>query len=248
MPRRTLYQSPKVQPDEWHRTWPSEPLSDEPPRAVYQNACAQIATAIAPLGFKYAKSKQECKRERLGFGNTISFQSSHSNVRGAHVQLWMHATVSSAVLQAWQAERLTVGMVRPVFAGGMVHLLGSRYAMLEWELADPGDRAATIADAVSFIHEEVIPYFALFERPTELIDYLQSKELPGLWLSESVDFAYCFGDKQKAQGVLNRFVRDHPEFDKPAERTEDMPLPGKIYRTGNYSKQIASLRSRYQLD
>jgi len=114
--------------------------------------------------------------------------------------------------------------------------------------ADPADRAATIADAVSFIHEEVIPYFALFERPTELINRLQNEELPGFWLCPSVDFAYCFGDKQQAQRVLNRFVREHPEFDKSDERTRNMPLLGKMSRAGNYSQQIASLRSQYQLD
>ena len=203
MPRRGLSKNPDAPTGEWLDDFPGAPLSDEPPRQVFLDACAQIAAAMQEFGFKYAKDQQVCLREHHGFGNTIGFQSSRSNVRGLHVGLSIYASVSSEVLRAWQEARLPTGPVTRYFAGGMVHLLGDQYAMLQWELADPADRAATIADAISFIRETVIPYFTLFERPTALIRRLQDTEVPAFWLCPSVDFAHCFGDKQQAQQVLD---------------------------------------------
>jgi hypothetical protein len=249
MPRRFLYKNADTRTDEWNASFPSKPLSDEAPRQVFLDACAKVAAEMQQLGFKYTKAKQWCRREVHGFGNTIGFQSSHYNVRGANVQFAMYASVSSEILRAWQAERLPEKIDKPYFAGGMAHLLSKEYALLHWELADPADRAATIADVVAYIHETVLPYFALFEQPEKLIHQLQHAEVPALWLCESVDFAYCFGDKQRAQQVLNRFVRDHPEFDKPDEATQrKISLTGVVSRWGNYSQQIASLRSHYELD
>ena len=172
MSRPTLYKSPHPQAEAWPPARSGHlPLCDEPARDVYLASCAQVAAAMVALGFKYAKSKQRCHREHYGFGNTIMFQSSHHNTSGRHVQLWMHATISSRALQSWRAERLPTGFVTEHVAGGMVHLLGSRFALVQWELADPADRATTVADAISFIHGEVLPYFALFEEPATLASW-----------------------------------------------------------------------------
>jgi len=248
MPRQTLYKPPHPQLEEWPPARSDHLLhSDEPARDVYLDSCAQIAAAVAPHGFKYTESKQRCHREHRGFGNTINFQSSRYNASGRHVQLWMHATVSSHVLQAWRAERLPAELSTEYLAGGMVHLLGTRYAFVQWELADPADRAATIADAVSFIHDEVLPYFSLFEEPATLIARLMDQTLPGLDLRPSVEFAYCYGSKEQAQLVLDRFIRERPDLHDAIIIEQSRASPSLLMAPTSYAEQVAFLRTQYRL-
>ena len=249
MPRQTLYKAGMQQLEPWPPAEPQgAPLSDEPAREVYLVSCAAIASQLALLGFKYTKSKQRCARASKGFGNAISFQSSHFNSSGRHVQLWMYATVSSDELKVWRSERLPADYASDHVAGGMVHLLGSRYALVQWELADPKDRLATVADAVAFIHQEVLPYFALFAEPSAVISHLHKQSLPGLDLIASVEFAYCFGTKQSAQRVLDRFMSQRVDIRPLVEAAQARAMASPILRPGDYGEQVVFLRTRHDLN
>lgn len=169
------------------------PTDVEPARDVYRNACAAVAAEFQPLGFRYAKSAQRFSRSSGGFVCTVSFQSSHNNIPGRHVRLWMHATVRSKTLETWRAQRLPPALVNDFVAGGMVHRLRGVHAMVEWELAVPTDRAAVIADAIAFVRSDVLPYFELFDTPSDLIACLVKHEVPAFDLQPSVEFSMCFG-------------------------------------------------------
>jgi hypothetical protein len=247
MARQTLYQLPHPQLEDWPPPGPSEPLSDEAPRTVFLDACERLAAALAAHGFKYSKSKQRCQRGRGDFTNSVAFQSSHHNVAGRHVQLWMHANVYSKALKAWRSERLPETLHSDALAGGMVHLLGSRYALVQWELADPRDRDATIADAFSFIQQEVFPYFDLFLAPKSLVARLTKQPLEGLDLRSSVEFSYCYGGKDEARLTLDRFVRDRPDLHEAIEAEETRVLDAEPLAFGNYAEQIVFLRKHYRL-
>ena len=221
--------------------------ASESPREVYLSACAQISAGISAEGFRYVRSAQQCKREVAAFAQQISFQSSHNNVAGVHVRLWMHATASSKQLQAWRAARGHSQPVSSHVAGGMVHRLNGTRAMVEWELADPSDRNATIEDAVAFIHTDVLPYFRQFERPSELIDSLAESEVGAFDLVPSVEFALCFGDAVRAQAVLDRFIRERPDLSEAVALAEAEGRPIAPYGPASYAEAVAFVRRSYNL-
>jgi hypothetical protein len=248
MPRQTLYKPPHPQTEPWPPVPAGEGvLSDEPAKDVYREACARIAMALQSHKFKYLKSKQRCHRLEGRFKNDIAFQSSHFNASGRHVQLWMHATVGSPELQAWRAARLPAELVTGHVAGGMVHLLGTKFALVQWELADPQNREQTIFDAIDFIHAEVFPYFARFEPPESLASSLAVESVPGLGLVPSVEFAHCFGSKAHAQAALDRFVQERPDLHEAISAEQKAPSPSAMQRSGGYAQQVVFLRTRYGL-
>jgi hypothetical protein len=159
----------------------------------------------------------------------------------------MHATVYSKALKAWRSERLPEALHSEVLAGGMVHLLGPRYALVQWELADPKDREATIVDALSFIQQEVLPYFDLFLDPEALIDSLAKHPLDGLDLRSSVEFSYCYGGKTHAQRTLDRFVRDRLDLRTAIEAEEARVKDAAPVVLGNYAEQVVFFRRHYDL-
>lgn len=244
MPRHTLYRQPDCQREQWPPlSLGAKPLSDEKPRDVYRDACAKIAEALGPLGFRYFRSRQECCQKHGSVLNTIRFQSSHFNIAGLHVQLWMHATVSSDELRDWRQRHLNDPLATGHIAGGMVHRLGTEYALVEWELANPADRADTIEDAIAFIREVVLPYFAQFESPERLIKALTKSPIPALDLGPSVEFALCFGGTRQAQSVLNLFVQSRPDL----AGAIDAAMANPTATPGSYAEQVAYLRKKYQL-
>lgn len=244
MPRHTLYRQSDRQKEEWPPPGLGDkPLSDEKPRDVYRDACAKIAEALSPLGFRYVRSKQECRQRTGPLLNTISFQSSHFNIAGLQVKLWMHATVSSDELREWRQLHLNNPLATGHIAGGMVHRLGNDFALVEWELANPADRADTIEDAIAFVRDVVLPYFAQFESPDRLIESLGKSPIPALDLGPSVEFALCFGDAGQAQSVLNQFVQRRPELAAAIEAA--MASPTETPST--YAEQVAYLRRKHKL-
>lgn len=248
MPRQVLYKPPHPLTEPWPPERP-EPglLSDEPARVVYHAACLSIAEALTPLGFKYAKSKQRCSRQAGDLQEDVSFQSSHYNGSGRHVQLWLHAKVASRALQAWRQKRLPNELASAHVAGGMVHLLDTQYALVQWELADPRDRRQTIDDAVAFIRSDVLPYFARFSDTAGLISLLAEQAVPAFDLVPSVEFAHCFGGKDQAQAVLDRFLRDRRDVEPAIALEVANPSPSTLLRPGNYVQQVVYLKHLYGL-
>src|SRR5450631_2114966 len=100
------------------------------------------------------------------FNYRVSFQSSHNNIPGKHVALWMHANVRSPRLKKWRGEQLKPYRNDGWVAGGMVHLLNRRHVMIEWKLANDETRSAVVEDAIQFIRTEVFPYFHRFSDPS----------------------------------------------------------------------------------
>lgn len=239
MPRHTLHKSPRPQTEYWPPEWPNEPFNNESPRDVYRASCASIALALQPIGFKYLKSKQLCVRDKGDFRYDVHFQSSRHNVAGMHVQLWMHATVSSEAIKEWRSQRLPKELAIPYIAGGMVHRLSDKFALVQWELANPNDREETIQDAITFIQNEVFPYFAQFEDVQSLLTNLTEREIPAFDLIPAIEFAYVFGTHEQAQAILDQFFRKHPDLHRSiSEQVSSIPVEPWCY-AGNLAKQVA---------
>lgn len=223
------------------------PPGTEPAREVFRAACTEVGSALQPLGFKYSKSAQHCVRKAGVFSHVVSFQSSHNNVSGQHVRLWMHAVVRSKTLKQWRIGRLPENLVNDYVAGGMVHRLSGVHAMVEWELADPRSRTATVADVVAFVESDVLPYFERFSDPEGIIEQLATSEISAFDLRPSIEFALCFGDKTKGQAVLDRFLRDRPDLLGKIAEAERQGLPTSPYGPGNFAETVAFARRSFGL-
>jgi hypothetical protein len=247
VPRHTLFNPPHLQTEPWPPAGRGQDLSAERAKEVFRAACAQIGLALETAGFRYYKSKQRCVARLPRFTNEIAFKSSRYNVSGTQVKLRMYATVASAELRAWRAQRLAPELATAHVAGGMVHLLGTRFGFVEWELADPSDREATIADALDFIHSEVLPYFKRFEDIENLLSQLSAAAVPAFDLVPSVEFSYCFGGQLQAQATLDRFVRDRPDLHAQISAEQAAPTPSALMWPANHVQHVVFLRHHYGL-
>ena len=220
------------------------------PRDVFAGACRQISEAFIADGYKYAKSGPHLTKNSDPFSYRISFQSSHNNIPGKHVVLWMHANVHSSRLKKWRGEQLKPYRKDGWVAGGMVHLLNRKSAMLEWELANEDNRRLVVDDAIRFIRSEVFSYFRRFDDSSAVISELCLKEVPAFELASSIEFALCFGNHQQAQLILNRFIsqrtdlHDQIETSTQAFRNEGFPA----YHPTAYADQVAWVRTAYHLE
>lgn len=244
MPRHAMFKDPALQTDPLVFPEPELPWSDEAPRAVYLASCARIAEALAASGFRYLKSRQECKRRQGEFEHAILFYSTRGNYPGVHVELQMSGHVSSKRLQAWRASMGDEPAGDHV-AGGLAHNLGTTYRMISWELANPAERDATIQDALAFIRSDILPFFALFDEPAALIARLEREEVPGMSPTGQVHFAYCFGGKEQAQRVLDRFLRTRPDIAAAVERALLADTPDAL--PGGYAGDVIGMRQQLGL-
>jgi hypothetical protein len=221
----------------------------EPSRDVYLNACRQIAEAFAGDGYKFAKSGPHFTKKDDPFIYCVSSQSSHNNIPGQHVVLWMHAWVRSPKLANWRRRQPHPHRDDDYVAGGMVHLLNRKHAMIEWELADISTRKATIEDAVRFVRSDVFPYFQKFSDPTALILELHTKNVAEFGVASSVEFALCFGSPEQAQRILDRYIAQRPDLRNQIEQSTQTFLREGFpeFFATSYADQVAWVRTAYDL-
>ncbi len=218
-------------------------VSGEAPRDVYLAGCRAIADALAPDGFTYAKSSQWLTRKRGEFAFRISFQSSHHNIAGELVALWIHAVVSSPTLKKWAKAHPNLSMERwDRVAGGQIGNLAPRHSWMEWNLASPVDRDRQIADAIATIRRIALPYFALFEDVPSLVSRLAVEDIPSFNPDSVLDFLMGFGTPADALRAARRMLRSIPEAQQryPAAlaRFRDKGLPP--HTTGHYGEVLAA--------
>jgi hypothetical protein len=216
---------------------------------VFRGACQKISEAFVGEGYKYARSGPHLTRNSASFVYRISFQSSHNNIPGQHVALWMHANVRSPLLKKWRGEQLNPYRKDDWVAGGMVHLLNRIHAMIEWELGHEETRSAVVEDAIHFIRSDVFAYFQRFNDPGAVIAELCQKEIGAFQIASSVEFALCFGSREQAQTILNRFIAQRKDLHDQIEsatlnfRKEGFPA---CYSAA-YADQVAWVRTAYNL-
>lgn len=192
------------------------PTGGESPRDIYLQACDVVAEDLAKEGFKYARSGPHLSRRDEDFVFKIQFQSSHNNIASEYVALWVHGGVSSRRLAEWAGNRhwpwdQRQGRYRGV-AGGQIGNLVDPPAWLEWNLADPGTRAETIADAVSACHEMILSYFDRFSDPDAMARSLIEKDVPSFGIGEAIPFLLCYSGKDLAEEAGRNFFDRHPDL------------------------------------
>jgi hypothetical protein len=225
-----------------------KPAGVEDARVVYLAACAAIAKEFEGLGFRYAKSGPHFTRTEGPFQFRVSFQSSHHNIPGQHVRLWVHATVSSKKIKDLRQAHLPDTFANEYIAGGMLHrILPGKVAMVEWELADPKTRSATVTDVVGLIRNHVLPYFEMFADTARLISTLKQLSVPALDPRRAVEYALCFGSKESAQQVLSRFISERPDLQPDIERVKRDGFKHPHLGPSGYAEEIVYLQREYGL-
>jgi hypothetical protein len=181
------------------------------PRDLFLAACTEIAESLSPLGFKFAKSGPHAQRKDGDFTYRVSFQSSHKNVPGQYVALWIHATVLSKRLAEWRASQPHAVGVGDGVAGGQIGNLVRPHGWRDWNLAGSIMRAV-IADATSTVRSIALPYFERFADIPSLCALLQREELPAMETARAIEFLLCFADHASADTALSAFFRARPDL------------------------------------
>jgi hypothetical protein len=151
--------------------------SMDSPRDLFLAACTEIAESLSPLGFKFAKSGPHAQRKDGDFTYRVSFQSSHKNVPGQYVALWIHATALSKRLAEWRASQPHAVGVGDGVAGGQIGNLVRPHGWRDWNLAGSIMRAV-IADATSTVRSIALPYFERFADIPSLCDCFSVRSCP----------------------------------------------------------------------
>jgi hypothetical protein len=221
----------------------------EKPRDVYLDACSRIGAALLSDGFRYLRSKQQLIRDVGRFAHNVSFQSSHDNIAGRHIALWMYAGVRCSALAEWRKIQPHPLRQDDWVAGGMVHLLEMKDAMLEWELANPDQRHRTIDDAVDFIRSVVEPYLNQFDDPELVLSAVQEHPINAFSVGDEIEFACCFGGAGAAQRVLDRFLAESPALHESIRRAvERVTLDGlPEFASTGYADVVAWTQVAYGL-
>lgn len=212
----------------------------ESPREVHAAACAKIASHLSGRGYRFAKSGPHATRKHGDFTYQIGFQSSHKNVTGVSVKLWIHGTVFSKRLETWRSSHPHLRVIDYV-AGGQIGNLTDDTIWHDWNLADPNTRQATIDAAISAIESVAMPYFAQFDDIKVFLPKLQHSDVPSMPIDRVIEFLMCFADHQAARTAGANFLKRHPnlvnsyirDLQRYADRGLDWSQPS------GYARQLA---------
>jgi hypothetical protein len=191
------------------------------PRDVYLAACQQIANAFLDDDFRYFRSQQRMSTTDADRRYQISFQSSHYNVAGVSVSLWIYVTVWSRAIKKWREKTTAPAYLSDRLAGDQIGNLMSPPRWITWNLEPNATREEVMADAVMTIRRVAFPYFELFSRPDEVITRLTGADVLGLEPFSAIEFLLCFGRVENANDFLRGYFRRRPDLLPDYEATLD---------------------------
>jgi hypothetical protein len=198
----------KKPPDKMRAASPTQ--SGELSRDVYLAGCQAIANAMREYGYVYTKSGPKLRRKSQDFIFQVDFQSSHHNVSGKLIALWIHGNVFSAALKQWRAVNPCLLKTSDYVAGGQIGNLLALQSWMEWNLALPAERFNQIEAAVASIRDIILPYFAMFDDLPLLRQRLVLEEIPSFSPACALDFLRCFGSKNEAIQAASQMLHRLP--------------------------------------
>lgn len=184
----------------------------ERPREIYVKACEQIASHFSADGFRFHKSKHQIVRDAGDLKFTASFHSSHNNVAGEYVGMWIFANVWSTRLGQWRGANGLSGSDDILVAGGQVGNLIPDHSWLEWNLANPESREGEIQSAVTAVRRLALPYFDRFDDVSKVCARLVMEDDPGMDLRRAFDYLACFCSLAAAREMCVRYLSQWPDL------------------------------------
>jgi hypothetical protein len=185
------------------------------PRDLYLAACRMLASRLEGAGFRYTASRRVATRKAEVFSYSVSFQSSHRNIAGQHVALWIHAHVHCKALAVWRASGppipwKTAAARLDFVAGGQLGNLQEPARWLDWNVAQPRSPERVVSDAYAAIERLALPYFALFSRPLDVITRLGTGEIHEFGPVDAIEFLLWQAGTEAAHKYLLRFLDARP--------------------------------------
>ena len=212
-------------------------------------ACAGIAEALSPHGFRYAKSGPHSSGKDGEFTYGICFQSSHRNLADTHVALWIHAKVLSRRLRRWPASQPTSLYSGDFVAGGQIGNLMKEHKWMNWNVSDPVDRQSVVDDAAATVRNIALPYFRQFDDIPALSTVLQQEEVPSMEIGRAIDFLMCYVGRAAASKAMHRFLATRPDL-RPQyfDKLKELQRKGlNAVKGGGFAHQLAIASFPYAL-
>jgi hypothetical protein len=199
-------------------------------REIFDQCCVEIAAHLTAFGFQYHPSQHSAVRAIGDLKFKIHFQSSSRNylvadTRGSgfnralsklpvfgdlatfgNITLVEHANVSSKSLRSFRCAVPGAWATNGAVIGGQIGNLQEPAKWVQFNLANPNTRRAVIAKAKKLIDNVGIPYLERFNEPDNVINGLLEGTMPWMWEPSALEYVCCFGAKQKALQLLNRFI------------------------------------------
>lgn len=136
----------------------------ERPRDVFLAAVDRLVEPLVEDGYRYARSGPHATRRNGHVTSRVQFSSSHLNVPGELVSLHISLQVLDSELGRWRKAQAQPR--RPDDVVGTWHLghLLDPARWLDWNLAEPAAREATVADIGDTLQKVGLPFIdALLE-------------------------------------------------------------------------------------
>ncbi len=143
-------------------------------------------------------STQESERENSIYGS---------------VSLYVLVGVSSRSMQSWRMSLAHPLRTSAGIAGTYLsHLVGNGRRWLTVNLANERTRPARIRTIVELIRSGAIPYCERFREPKQVVASLLNVPDPGMLDFGELEYAVCYGGREAATAILQRYLRDRPDY------------------------------------
>ena len=238
-------------------------------RDIYDAACAQVASSLAPEGFQYRPSRHSLVRRDDELTHEIRFQSSFRNftipsrpglqravswvpfvgetVAFGSITLIANASVYSESFKSWRAAQEQPFGTDGLFTAGQIGNLQTKPKWLEFNLANPHKRDRVIGDLIELIRTVALPYLERFSNPQEVIVGLIAGAMPWWWEPSALEYVVCFGTPSQARELLIRYIQIHPGQEKEFRerikeyRKQGVPQVFDSRRSGRLAKAALAL-------
>lgn len=206
----------------------------ESAREIFNKCCIEIAEPLTQIGYRYQPSKHSVIKVSGDLKFEIHFQSSFRNflvpdgsesglrramsklmpfgdfVTFGSVALIEHASVHSKMMKNFRKSVPNCWAVDDTVTGEQIGNLQSRPRWVQFNLANPHTRNRVVTEARQLIHDLALPYFKLFENPSDIIARLLDGSMPWTWEPNALEYVCCFSNINQAKRLLNKFINDSP--------------------------------------
>lgn len=148
--------SDQILADQSRQRFTARPAGAEVPRDVFLAAADELAEPLVTTGWSYARSGPHLTKKADTTTVKLRFLSGNLNVAGEIVLLWVTAIAADRAHRDW---RRTIGLPedRPQVVELNLGTMLTPPGWLEWNLAQPSTRPATVRDIASTIESFGLP-------------------------------------------------------------------------------------------
>ena len=167
-----------------------------PSLQIFRNACDELGEVLQAHGFKYRKSRRDCRRQGSLFEHVVTFGTSRSiNSLPGHVHLEVTALAWSEALADYRRK---AGIKLPIneavlFGTTIENIFHPAPPYVRYDIGDPEPRGEVLSGIKRVLEGDVLRVLQLVEAPNALHDALEADSIPCLTENAIRDYFACFG-------------------------------------------------------